>query len=1097
MIEYLKDSIASFNHYHQSNNTLDTGVRTSGSPPGEVYGRYKDKNKIMSVIEAAKSDNITVLPIVGVVGVGKTTLAKLVYNDGLVKNQFERIWVWVSSNFDELRVTREILDAITLDSHGGSPRVGSYEGVSNYTKLQEVLKNHMACLPKKFMLVLDDVNDCMDDSRWKNLLDALGSSCTKGNVIIVTARNLSIAQRLGTAEPVKLGALEEDYFWLLFEACAFGDNNYKEHVDIGYQIAAKLNGNPLAAESAAVMLREQPTLHHWKSIMKNGVWESMQFHGGIMTALKISYYQLPYNLQQCLLFCSIFPNGYLFHIDDLVYMWISSGFVKSVEVGQDYINALVNSGFLEHVETKDSILHHQKYCVMCGIMHEFARLVSRAEFATMDGLECKEVLPTIRHFSILIDSVYHEDECGVIVRNGKFEEKLSIISSMRRLRTLILIGHYDSLFFQSFHTFMRSLVNCTHLRYLKLENKGSNEVLPISLSKYYHLEVLDVGQPVIVDGTSDLVNMRNLILSKGACGVSSPAWFSCLQTIHLEDHEGWEILPSLERLSHLTKLKLRNLPNVTEMSIPSLEELVLIDMRKLDRCLSNSVRDLNSSLRVLEIRACWVLKAFPLFESYEKFGIGQKSWLPNISELTIHECPHLVLSNPLPPSSSLCKLSIRDVSTLPTIEGSSNGEVKFVLCGDSSFIELLDENDNTLLFDNLRTITRLKIVGCGNLWSISFECSPSDVPSVHAHEDMADTDFDALEELHLVSCKQTTGLLIEGEEDSLSNLTSAPHAPSQGNPDCASKSSCSELLYIPSYSVPSLNKMSIEDCELIKFQGNKEGFSRFTSLEELRIVDCPELIPSLVHEYEIDDQANRRWLLPCSLGVLDIRGVSLETLQPSFSGDLTRLTVLKVSRIHALKSLQLHSCTALEKLTIGLCESLDALEGFQSLRNLRYLKVYGCPSLPQCLKSLSTQVYELCPRLEQLRISDLSLLTKPFCKHLTSLQCLQLEYRYKDNDAAGLTWEQEAALQLLASLQHLQFHGYHKLSDLPVGLHSLLSLKRLQIFYCPNISRLLERGLPPSLEELEVCGCSELLTKQVRKLATSKLKVIINGNYVN
>ncbi|KXG22479.1 hypothetical protein SORBI_3009G220800 [Sorghum bicolor] len=524
------------------------------------------------------------------------------------------------------------------------------------------------------------------------------------------------------------------------------------------------------------------------------------------------------------------------------------------------------------------------------------------------------------------------------------------------------------------------------LDYCRLQQQVQG-VLPISLSKYYHLEVLDVGQPVIVDGTSDLVNMRNLILSKGACGVSSPAWFSCLQTIHLEDHEGWEILPSLERLSHLTKLKLRNLPNVTEMSIPSLEELVLIDMRKLDRCLSNSVRDLNSSLRVLEIRACWVLKAFPLFESYEKFGIGQKSWLPNISELTIHECPHLVLSNPLPPSSSLCKLSIRDVSTLPTIEGSSNGEVKFVLCGDSSFIELLDENDSMLLFDNLRTITRLKIVGCGNLWSFSFEY-----------------------------------------------------------------------------------------CELIKFQGNKEGFSRFTSLEELRIVDCPELIPSLVHEYEIDDQANRRWLLPCSLGVLDIRGVSLETLQPSFSGDLTRLTVLKVSRIHALKSLQLHSCTALEKLTIGLCESLDALEGFQSLRNL---------SLPQCLKSLSTQVYELCPRLERLRFSDLSLLTKPFCKHLTSLQCLQLEYRYKDNDAAGLTWEQEAALQLLASLQHLQFHGYHKLSDLPVGLHSLLSLKRLQIFYCPNISRLLERGLPPSLEELEVCGC-------ISKVISSLGKVGIN-----
>jgi len=187
--------------------------------------------------------------------------------------------------------------------------------------------------------------------------------------------------------------------------------------------------------------------------------------------------------------------------------------VKSIEVGQDYLNALVNSGFLQHVETKDSILQHQKYYVMCGIMHEFARLVSRAEFATMDGLECKEVLSKIRHFSILIDSVYHEDECGIILRNGKFEEKLkSIISLVRGLRTLILIGDYDSLFFQSFQTFICSLVNCAHLRNQKLENKWSNEALPISLSNFYHLKVLDARRPVIIDGMSDHVSIRKLVL---------------------------------------------------------------------------------------------------------------------------------------------------------------------------------------------------------------------------------------------------------------------------------------------------------------------------------------------------------------------------------------------------------------------------------------------------------------------------------------------------------------------------------------------------------------------------------------------------------
>jgi hypothetical protein len=329
------------------------------------------------------------------------------------------------------------------------------------------------------------------------------------------------------------------------------------------------------------MLREQPILHHWKSIMNNGVWESLQLCGGIVTALKMSYYQLPYNLQRCLLFCSIFPNGYLFHIDDLIYMWISSRFVKSTEIGRGYLNDLVNSGFFEQVYKTDSILGYQKCYVVCGIMHEFARLISKTEFATIDGLECKEVLPTVHHFSILTDSMYHKDEQGFILRNVEFEEKLqSLVSSVRRLRMLILIGNYDPLFLRSFHTFLCNSVNCTHLRYLKLENKGSSEALSISLSKFYHLEVLDVGFQAIHD-MSDLISMRHLVPTKGAHGVSSPAWSACLQTIHLEDCGRWETLPYLESLPSLTKLKLRNMSKVTKLLIPSLEELVLIDIERI------------------------------------------------------------------------------------------------------------------------------------------------------------------------------------------------------------------------------------------------------------------------------------------------------------------------------------------------------------------------------------------------------------------------------------------------------------------------------------------------------------------------------------
>jgi Leucine-rich repeat (LRR) protein len=96
-----------------------------------------------------------------------------------------------------------------------------------------------------------------------------------------------------------------------------------------------------------------------------------------------------------------------------------------------------------------------------------------------------------------------------------------------------------------------------------------------------------------------------------------------------------------------------------------------------------------------------------------------------------------------------------------------------------------------------------------------------------------------------------------------------------------------------------------------------------------------------------------------------------------------------------------------------------------------------------------------------------------------------------------LTDEQERALQLLTSLQELQFNC-DDLEDLPVGQHKLPSLRRLVIFCCKHLSRLLpENGLPPSLKELDIYGCPDVLTDKCRMLATDKLKVKIDGEYVN
>ncbi|PUZ48966.1 hypothetical protein GQ55_7G287600 [Panicum hallii var. hallii] len=1203
------------------NTAADPCRRTSSLVQRKMYGRVDEKNSIIQHMRGDKPDSVIVLPIVGIGGIGKTALAQIIYNEPTVKSLFDyRIWIWVSSNFDEVRLTMEMLDFISHEK---------CVGISSLAKLQEILVTHVTS--KRTLLILDDVWDDIVDSQWNKLLAPLSSDNAKGNVIIVTTRKLSIAKRIGTVQPIELGSLQNDDFWLLFETCAFGDENYKEYpslTTIGQEIAERLQGNPLAAETTGMLLREQLTIDHWSNILKNEKWKSLQLNGGIMHALKLSYDGLPYCLQQCFSYCSIFPNNHQFLSNQLVCIWISQGFVKCShwtkrleEIGQNYLTDLLNSGFFKQVETLDPTLGDQTFYVMPPLMHDFARLVSGTECAAIDDLACREVLPTIRHLSILTDSAYHEDQHGNILRNERFEEKSrGVVNSMRKLRTLVLIGKYDYFFLESLQGIFQkaqnlrvlqisatyanfgysacNLVNSTHVRYLKLRTKEDNEVLPEALSKFYHLQVLDIGldrYSTVPNSMNNLISLRHLVASKAVyssinsigkmttlqelhdykvdnctssgiaqlqsmselaqlgvsqlekvvtreeaygaklreksrleklrlswgytfsldeynndrskevfeglephqnlkhlqiCGygsTTSPDWLvssvsvTCLQTLHLEDCRELQVLPSLERLPLLTKLKLRNMRKVRQVTVPSLEELVLTEMPELEGCSCNSVRDLNSSLRVLTIERCGALKVFPLFESCAKIIIEQKSWLSGLRELTIHVCPNLTISHALPPSSRVCRLSIAGVSTLPEMKGSTNGELTIrgylnrgwdIFSGSHDKPTKLDDNFSS--FHHLRAITSLRLVSCLDLFS-------PDVLPVHAHEDMADANFNALpslkhletdscgitgrwlsmmlrhapalEELHLEDCNQISGLLMEETESHSLKHTSTPRASSASNPDDALTSSTPEgLVRIPSNLIPSLKKLIISSCDELTFQGDKDGFSRFTSLEELRITGCPKLIPSLVHKYENNDQRNGRWPLPLSLVELEIDG-SPETLQPCFLEGRDCLKKLHIHNSPSLKLLQLRSCTALEGLTIQDCESLTTLEGnFTCLKELVLRYNSGLESLQ--LRS--------CTALEGLTIE--------VCQSLTTLE-------------GNFTCLKELVLRYNLGLESLQLRSYTALEGLTIEVCQSLTtlegnftcLKELVLRYNSRLESLQLRSCT-ALEGLTIQGCESLTT---------------------
>lgn len=304
-----------------------------------------------------------------------------------------------------------------------------------------------------------------------------------------------------------------------------------------------------------------------------------------------------------------------------------------------------------------------------------------------------------------------------------------------------------------------------------------------------------------------------------------------------------------------------------------------------------------------------------------------------------------------------------------------------------------------------------------------------------------------------------------------------------------------------------------------------------SSLRILSIEMNPELSASWVRKcQEVEEGSSHARLLPPLLGKLSIRHLQddlapyllahlpflrslvvlnspnliflqlgcLATLKNLWIEDCRSLTSLQGSLSYLevcfcdsqnLTSLQLGSLAALKDLTVYSCDWLTPLETLPSLGNLTDLAIYDCRSIAPLLELLSRQPegFSIFPQLERLYVDDSSALATSFCKHLTSLRYL----RITDSDVICFTDEQEKALQLLTSLQDLSFLGFLNLIDLPAVLHSLHSLKKLDVKGCPRISRLPEKGLPPSLELVAIERCSEELQEQCRMLTTGKLKVQI------
>ncbi|XP_073109682.1 putative disease resistance protein RGA1 [Elaeis guineensis] len=1003
----------------------------------EIYGRDNEKNEVIQILVDKDNDkNISILPIVGLGGIGKTTLAQTVYHNDRIEKHFElRMWVCVGENFDE----EGVLQKMIVQVPGKPKNLSTLEAKSSF--LKEKLTT------KRFLLVLDDLwNE--DDLEWEKL-KPLFEHAKLGSKIIVTTRSERVASIAGTiVPPCRLQGLGIDCCWTLFKQRAFRSETEEDNpelVEIGRKIIKKCGGLPLAAKVLGSLMNSYTKVHEWSAICKDFEAGGLPIgEDGILPALKLSYDHLPSHLKRCFTYCSVFPKDHEFEITRLIQLWMAEGLIdtsrtsqNAEDVGKQYFDNLLSRSFFQDVQMDE--YNDPWICKMHDLVHDLACSITEDEALVMKG-DTKGISHGCRYLSIPYSS------------GSSIDFKTTY--EAKKLRLLVLFkAEYrsnvdvDEFIFNATKTFtqLRAL-DLNHGGFAKLSNRISIlkhlrfidlsfapfTTLPASITRLYNLQTLNLRAcnmlEELPDGIGNLCNLRYMDISwcpEITTLPTSITRLSSLQTLKLQECYKLEELPE----------GIGNLCNLRYMDISWCWEITT---------LPTSITRL-SSLQTLNPSHCWMLKELP--EGINNLG--------NLRHLDITDCFHLAC---IP--RGLGRLS--NLETLPMfIVAQENGctiaELQHLnsIHGSLEIKNLHHVKDpDEAMQANLRAKTRLNRLSLG--WNRIHEPSSTEV-------EVAEGVFERLQPHHNLEKLEIYSYI----GTRLPNWMS-PSFPNLVELTMGNLKRCEHLPLGP---WPSLKNLKLHKMHAVRrigeeFYGDGGGIT-FPSLEDLTLVDMPDLekwhaesCPRLTKLEIIScPKLVVQPCIPCSVEIFEI-----------ISSNEMLLSAGSLAKLSKLRSLQIFCCgisssssgwwdglqclTALDSLQIRECDELTCLpEDIMYLPSLHTLFLWGNRNL----RSLEgggrkqQQPTPLFTTLQYLYIREAGMLTSlpEWVGGLTSLQELNI------SDLPQLAMLPDG-LRYLTALQKLNISNLPQLSMLPDSLQHLTALQELNISYLPQLAMLPE-----------------------------------------
>ncbi|XP_042403004.1 putative disease resistance protein RGA3 [Zingiber officinale] len=719
----------------------------------DVLGREEEKDMLVKWL-LSKNDTtgngVSVIAVIGMGGLGKTTLAQLVYNDQRVKSYFDLTgWVCVSENFHVVSLTEKILESFTkVEVHK------ELDGLQH--ALQEKLQG------KRFLLILDDVwNE--EFTLWDELRKPLVSA--QVSKVIVTTRNHRVAGIMGTRSPLDLNCLSFDICWQLFKRVTL-EGAYKRlqpHLEeLGRKIVDKCKGLPLAVKVLGGALRNNEDIDSWEKILENEMWELEETNNGVLPALKISYDCMPIQLKRCFQYLSIFPKDTSLDSEEIVRLWMSQGLLpldgdmRAEDIGRNYIKRLVERSMLNSVE-----INVDSSFVMHDLVHDLAQYITQDEcLCVMDNKFDAKKLQKIRHLSV---SVKYPNLLKPL-------ETIKDLQQLKLMRTLFITGPGWPYFMIRQYNFFKilddlfqklkyiralhlskiditelpdSLGNLKLLRYLSIRS-AKIRMLPESICNLYYLQTLDLIATNVHEfprKIGNLISLRHLLLPYNYKGVFFPSGIgnmTNLQTLRRfnvsceKEHCDIGELNSLMKLGgHISIYNVASV-NIFSNSKPPLKTKKYIDSLELDWSgvpfdIFKDEKKAKWQLEYLEPHVNLKILEINNYPAFKFVGWVGASSFTKLTKLVLKYCKYCSKLPPLGQLPSLEELEIAGMhyvrhvgrefcSMLMASPSSSQNKIAFPSLKDLIFRDMKNwEEWDGVEIGDFPSIHSIKLYGCPRL----------------------------------------------------------------------------------------------------------------------------------------------------------------------------------------------------------------------------------------------------------------------------------------------------------------------------------------------------------------------------------------------